>query len=449
MKRLVFAAFVCAASATFFNVTDATAHPTTSTCSEQWQSSFAISNASDNFRESFLTWSKLDSTGKVVSCPAGDGQAPGCADQGCSSEYPWPGYSSPCWFWRHRCGEHYIRMEDDAGEGHTWFEEWGAESIPLKFCDPGDGKGIGFVGGNSPYQTPNCQNWTQGNLKWVSPHMAGTSLVLWVEHTSNHQFVVFDLNALQVFPQAGVDASVDVALKVGSGPNDWWITTVAPNNPSTDGSNNGYQVWDTSSWGYEVERVVFTGSSARPELGYLSYDTPSTAGWWSQTDTLLPVADVYTRDGASANTNFGTATTLQAKATTVTGNRRNSFLRFDLSAAKNTVTSATLRIWGASSAHAKTHSVYLLSLDDWGFVETDVTWNNQPRLFDLRASKSIGTTAGWQEFDVTDVVAGIKIDGYLNSVAFGLATAVSSTDSASTFDSREGTHPPQLVLVSQ
>ena len=48
--------------------------------------------------------------------------------------------------------------------------------------------------------------------------------------------------------------------------------------------------------------------------------------------TLLPVADATARGGASANSNFGTSTTLTVKEDTSADNDRRAYLRWDLSA---------------------------------------------------------------------------------------------------------------------
>ncbi|HET7545326.1 MAG TPA: DNRLRE domain-containing protein [Polyangiaceae bacterium] len=445
-KKLFLAVLFCAGLLGVLKSRDALAHPTTSTCWEQWQSSFALSNAYDNFRLSFLSWSKLDSSGKVARCPPAAGQSPGCADSSCTSTLPWPGYNSPCWFWRRRCGEHYIHLEDDAGEGHTWFEEWGSTSNNLRLCDPNDGKGSGFVAQNSSYQSPNCQNWTQGNLRQVTAHASGWSLILWSEHTSDHKPVIYDLQYLQIFPST----TVEVAIKIGSGENDWYITTLAPNEPNPSGADNGYYYYDVTSWGWEVERTVFRsapGQGGPPVLGGIYYSTPSQSDWPTQTDTLQPVADAYVRDGSSANTNFGTTTDLQVKSNVNAGDRRRTFLRFDITAVKSTVVSAKLRLWGNASTSAKSMSLYAQSpFDLWN--ESTITWNNMPTLGAVLLSKSIGTTAAWQEFDVTARLQALK-GGMIPAADFALKADANSSNPPSTFNSREGTNKPELVVVSK
>src|SRR3954464_6443420 len=66
------------------------------------------------------------------------------------------------------------------------------------------------------------------------------------------------------------------------------------------------------------------------------------------TSTLSALADAYTFNGTNANTNYGTATTIQVKTTTTAGYARASYLKFSLGSATN-VTSAKLRLYGRST----------------------------------------------------------------------------------------------------
>jgi hypothetical protein len=257
----------------------AQAHSTTSTCWEEWDSDFANQNASDNFRLSFLSWSKLDGMGNVVFCPAP--QAPGSAG---GVDYTWDsiGYNTTCWFYRHRCGDHYIRLDDEVGEGHTWFEEWGdPATASLDLCDPGDGKGTGFVATGSGYATPHCMDWSTANLATVEGHMHGTALILWAESYVDHQFVVYDLDYMQV-RSSDPAAAYEVAVKVGPHADDWWISSPMGVNAEIPGSPGQYYYWDTTGWGYEIERAVFRDVgpvSTKAQLGGLYYRTPTASGW--------------------------------------------------------------------------------------------------------------------------------------------------------------------------
>src|SRR3954470_2207441 len=64
------------------------------------------------------------------------------------------------------------------------------------------------------------------------------------------------------------------------------------------------------------------------------------------TSTFGAAADSYVRDGSYAGSNFGTATELDVKVSGTDFNRE-TLLRFDISSAGSTVTSAKLRLYGA------------------------------------------------------------------------------------------------------
>ena len=95
-------------------------------------------------------------------------------------------------------------------------------------------------------------------------------------------------------------------------------------------------------------------------------------------DTLVQAAaDAYVRDGSSANTNFGSATSLEVR-TSGTGNNRWTYLRFDTTGLTS-IGSARLRLFGSLSATALMSirtAVYGASNTTWG--EPTLTWNNKP-----------------------------------------------------------------------
>jgi hypothetical protein len=140
--------------------------------------------------------------------------------------------------------------------------------------------------------------------------------------------------------------------------------------------------------------------------------------------TRTPAADAYVRDGTSANTNFGSATSMQIRTTGTTGSRRDAFLRLDISGF-TTVSSAKL----ALSAHtndgsAIAVSAYAVSNTTWG--ETSITWNNKPHL-DLiptvLASATVSTAATYT-LDLTSYVkSSIAAGAKLITIALHGATS--------------------------
>lgn len=247
------------AMGTLLSVTGAEAHNTTNTCWEQWDSSFAIQNATKQFRDTFMHWTK-SVNGVLTECtnPA-------------SQHGIWPGYASSCWLWRRRCGEHYIRLEDNAGEAHTWFEELGPTDASVSFCDPRDGKGPGHA--KSGNKTPPCPNWGTApwdRLKQVLAHAQPYSLIVWVQHRSDAKPVIFDLQYFHL-PTTGAR----VSIKIGPNPTDWLVAEYP--------KNEGDFYWDVSGWASEIERVEFknpgVGATGPVNLGGIYYSTPSYSCW--------------------------------------------------------------------------------------------------------------------------------------------------------------------------
>ncbi len=91
--------------------------------------------------------------------------------------------------------------------------------------------------------------------------------------------------------------------------------------------------------------------------------------------TLEPIEDAYVRDGGSADSNFGLDGDLVVKYDGGTGFNRNSFLKFDVNGLADALT-IQLQLTPYQVDSGDTMNYELLLDDSW--VETDVTWNNQP-----------------------------------------------------------------------
>jgi hypothetical protein len=174
--------------------------------------------------------------------------------------------------------------------------------------------------------------------------------------------------------------------------------------------------------------------------------TPSAGG---TTTTLNPVADSYVKSGANANANFGTQTALQVK-NAISGqpdNSRRAYLKFDISGVGTTISSAKLRLFGASVVGNTSDGAFGITNTTW--TETGITWNNAPALpGSPLVSTTIATTSKYYEWDVTSFVAGQKSGGATQiSLAVAMATVISGTQDS--FNARENTtNKPQLVVVS-
>ncbi|MFM2170855.1 MAG: hypothetical protein RI957_1084 [Verrucomicrobiota bacterium] len=100
------------------------------------------------------------------------------------------------------------------------------------------------------------------------------------------------------------------------------------------------------------------------------------------TATLEPSADAFVRGGASASTNFGTATQLVVKSATTTDNYRKAYIRFDLTGQdpQSTPNAALQFVVASAWDDATPWQVYGLKNADAGesWVESSITWNNAP-----------------------------------------------------------------------
>jgi PKD repeat protein len=144
------------------------------------------------------------------------------------------------------------------------------------------------------------------------------------------------------------------------------------------------------------------------------------------------VADTYARSN-SANTNYGTATTIQGylSGTTV----YQPFVRFSVGTLPAAPVSAKLRLY-VTDASAQTGNLYQTANATW--TESGLTWNNRPATSGTQIAASQPATLGqWVEFDVSPVVTGP------GEYSFTLTNA--SNDIVQ-FSSRTGANPPQLVI---
>jgi photosystem II stability/assembly factor-like uncharacterized protein len=161
--------------------------------------------------------------------------------------------------------------------------------------------------------------------------------------------------------------------------------------------------------------------------------------------TLSPTADAYVRDGSSAATNFGTATSLNVKLNT-SGFNRDSYLKFDLSSASS-ITSAKLQFFATSSeGTAITVAAFPVSNTTW--TETGITWNNKPALGATQIGSVVvnGTPLVMYQIDVTSYAKSEKMAGR-NVITLGLH-GPASTSTLCTLNSREAaSNGPSLVIT--
>jgi hypothetical protein len=154
------------------------------------------------------------------------------------------------------------------------------------------------------------------------------------------------------------------------------------------------------------------------------------------TQTILPVADAQVKS-TSPSSNYRTLVTLRVRqGTSATDTTYHSYVKFTVSGLTAPPQGAKLRLY-VTDASPDGGRVYAT---DAGWTESAITWNNAPPLVDP-AFATIGATTldTWAEVDLGSRITG---DG---TYSFGLA---SSSTNSGLYSSREGTHPPELVLTT-
>ena len=146
--------------------------------------------------------------------------------------------------------------------------------------------------------------------------------------------------------------------------------------------------------------------------------------------TYLSVADARVREG-SPNLNAGSDVELRVRED---DDSYHSFVRFDLTGLTGAVTSARLRFYCTDASP----SGGLVFPTSSAWIESTITWANAPAATGGQvASTGSVSTGTWVEFDVTGAVGGAGL------LSFRLSSA--SANSAR-YSSREGAHPPELVI---
>ena len=150
--------------------------------------------------------------------------------------------------------------------------------------------------------------------------------------------------------------------------------------------------------------------------------------------TFIAEADSQVKE-ASSSRNYGYFSTLQADG--ASDPDVESFIRFTVTGISGPIQSAKLRVYDTTNGSVNGPAVYETGAS---WTETGITWNNRPsRTTGALDNKGSISTNTWVEYDVTSSVTG---DG-----TFSFVLAADSNDAA-TFSSRQGSHPPQLVVTA-
>lgn len=167
------------------------------------------------------------------------------------------------------------------------------------------------------------------------------------------------------------------------------------------------------------------GSTTSTRSGYITV---------SRALTFTPDADADVGD-ARPTTNYGRATTLRVRQGSSTQTTHHSYLKFTVTGLDSPVQSVKLRLY-VTDASDDGGKVYAVS-NDW--TESGITWNTAPALAGSPlAAANTTTLGGWLELDVTPAITGN------GTYSFGLASASANL---AAYSSREGGHPPQLVVT--
>jgi endo-1,4-beta-D-glucanase Y len=170
--------------------------------------------------------------------------------------------------------------------------------------------------------------------------------------------------------------------------------------------------------------------------------------------TLTAVKDAYVRNGAYADSIYGTTDSkllsTKLNTTTTTGFDRQTYLGFDLSSISGTISSVVLKVYGKLEDIRSTNipvGVYSVSGTSWS--EAALTWNNKPvagttALSTVTLTDSIARYYNW---DITAYVKSEKAAGR-NAISLAMINTVISTPRLVWNSKETGSNAPQLVVTT-
>ena len=121
---------------------------------------------------------------------------------------------------------------------------------------------------------------------------------------------------------------------------------------------------------------------------------------------LLAIADAYVRDGSSySNVNYGTNFLMECLTTNGTGNNRDIYFKFDISAISSNVSSAKLNVFATVTNGAATNTVYAVTSTSW--LENTITWSNKPARGTALSTNNVSGT-NWYLYDITGYIRSQK-----------------------------------------
>jgi autotransporter-associated beta strand protein len=244
---------------------------------------------------------------------------------------------------------------------------------------------------------------------------AGGSAINGFDVAANNQWVPFTFNYGLSGTEQVVAATLTLSLRAASGASANDALYLDSTNNASSLAGLGWTPISSSATNPTVKVLDLSGQLALLADGRLNVAIQNDVGIdWALlelqvapvltggTTVIYPVADGTVRGGASANSNFGTATTLTVKEDSSNDNDRKAWLRWDLTSLTGTVYQARIRLTPLSvGTNGIEQGVAFGTNDAWG--ESVVTWNNQP-FAGKRFATWIPGTNGPLEFVVTPQV---------------------------------------------
>ena len=174
----------------------------------------------------------------------------------------------------------------------------------------------------------------------------------------------------------------------------------------------------------------------------------------SLVNTATLTANVYTKAGVSADSNYATDVLLRVRGSATVDNQRKTFLKFDMTGFTGTIDKAELKLTAyqviANTNGPNRIDVFTVSDDSW--TEPTITWNNSLLLpgtylltheFATKATTSADTT---YPLDVTAYVKGEFMGDKI--VSFCLADTTNNNTDIRLGSSRGFVQAPQLALYT-
>ncbi len=203
-----------------------------------------------------------------------------------------------------------------------------------------------------------------------------------------------------------------------------------------------FVIKDTAKQNKNVAFNSKENANFRPQLLIIPDSVSQTFSSFS--NTFIPLADAYIRNGSYAATNYGSDTSLPVKGAS-SGYARASYLKFSLDSVKN-VTSAKLRMYGSNMGNSTPVNISAFGVTNDIWTEKGITWNNAPVAQSTSLSSiSVSNQLKYYEFDVTSY---IKKEFSGDKVASFLIKDTANQNIMLTFNSKENLNfPPQLIVT--